>query len=106
MEIPCWHVLSTLNSILNTNGGLPLNRLHYPYKQTHCKYQLDVQGDGHRQTVFVPAVCNIGLKNVAARETKFHWVYPGETLVLLGAEKEFVAGDEVFCSLEEGVLAH
>ncbi|CAJ1972512.1 unnamed protein product [Sphenostylis stenocarpa] len=60
--------------------------------ETHCKYQLDVQGDGHwqvdglvmillllflMQTVFKPSLCNVGLKNVAAGEIKFHWVYLG-----------------------------
>lgn len=48
-EIPCRLVLATLNSILNTDGRLPVNWPHYLYKQTHCKYQLDVQSDGHWQ---------------------------------------------------------
>lgn len=42
-------ILSTLNSTRNTHGRLPVNRLRYLYIQTHRKYQLDVQGDGHWQ---------------------------------------------------------
>ncbi|KAK7376746.1 hypothetical protein VNO80_02162 [Phaseolus coccineus] len=50
---------------------------NYNYDSKDC-----AMGCPAAQTVFKPPVCDIGLKNVAAGEIKFHWLYLGVSTFL------------------------